>query len=76
MKFKTPAGMLAIVDAWPRSIHLQSGLAEMRLQKLGATLDDAETSLVVQTPFQTLKEKLTQVRSKALFDRLVNRVWK
>ena len=76
MKFKTPAGMLAIVDAWPWSIHLQSGLVEMRLQKLGATLDDAETSLVVQTPFQTLKEKLTQVRSEALFDRLVNRVWK
>ena len=76
MKFKTPAGMLAIVDAWPWSILLQSGLAEMRLQNLGATLDDAETSLVVQTPLQTLKEKLTQVRSKALFDRLVNRVWK
>ena len=48
----------------------------MRLQKLGATLDDAETSLVVQTPFQTLKEKLTQVRSEALFERLFNRVWK
>ena len=64
MKFKTPAGMLAIVDAWPWSIHLQSGLVEMRLQKLGATLNDAET----------LKEKLTQVRSEALFDRLVNRV--
>ena len=76
MNFKTPVGILAIVDAWPWSIHLQSGLAEMRLQKLGATLDDAETSLVVQTPLQTLKEKLTQVRSKALFDRLVNRVWK
>ena len=74
MKFKTPAGMLAIVHGWPRSIHLQSGLTEMRLQKLGATLDDAETSLVVQTPFQTLKEKLTQVRCEALFDRLVNRV--
>ena len=76
MKFKTLAGMLAIVDAWPWLIHLQSGLAELKLQKLGATLDDAETSLVVQTPFQTLKEKLTQVRSEALFDRLVNRVCK
>ena len=76
MNFKTPAGKLAIVDAWPWSIHLQSGLAEMRLQKLGATLHDAETSLVVQTPFQTLKEKLSQVKSEALFNRLVNRVWK
>ena len=76
MKFKTPAGMLAIVDAWPWSIHLQSGLAEMRLHKIGATLHDAETSVVVQTPFQTLKEKLSQVRSEALFDRLVNRVCK
>ena len=76
MNFKTLAGMLAIVHAWPWSINLQSGLAEKKLQKLGATLDDAETSLVVQTPFQTLKEKLTQVRSEALFDRLVNRVCK
>ena len=76
MKFKTLAGMPAIVDAWPCSIHLQSGLAEMKLQKLGATLDDAKTSLLVQTPLQTLKEKPTQVRSEALFDRLVNRVCK
>ena len=76
MKFKTPAGKLAIVDAWPWSIHLQSGLAEMRMQKLGATLVDAETNLVVPTTFQTPQEKLTQVRSEALFDRLVNRVWK
>ena len=76
MKFKTLGGMLAIVDAWPWSIHLLSGLAEMKLKKLGATLDDAETSLVVQTPFQKLKEKLTQVRSEGLFDTLVNRVCK
>ena len=76
MKFKTLAGKLAIVDAWPWSIHLQSGLTEMRMQKLSATLVDAETNLVVPTTFQTPKEKLTQVRSEALFDRLVNRVWK
>ena len=55
MKFKTPAGKLAFVDAWPWSIHLQSGLAEMRMQKLGATLVDADTNLVVPTPFQTPK---------------------
>ena len=48
----------------------------MRMQKLGATLVAAETNLVVHIPFKTLKEKLTQVRSEALFDRLVNRVWK
>ena len=51
-------------------------LAEMRMQKLGATLVAAETNLVVHIPFKTSKEKLTQVRSEALFDRLVNRVWK
>ena len=51
-------------------------LAEMRMQKLGATPVAAETNLVVHIPFKTLKEKLTQVRSEALFDRLVNRVWK
>ena len=51
-------------------------LAEMRIQKLGETLVKAETNLVVLTPFKTPKEKLTQVRSEALFDRLVNRVWK
>ena len=44
-------------------------LAEMRMQKLGATLVAAETNLVVHIPFK-------QVRSEALFDRLVNRVWK
>ena len=51
-------------------------LAEMRMQKLGETLVEAKTNLVVHTPFKTPKEKLTQVRSEALFDRLVNRVWK
>ena len=51
-------------------------LAEMRMQKLGATLVAAETNLVVHIPFKTPKEKLTQVRSEALFDRLINRVWK
>ena len=51
-------------------------LAEMRMQKLGATLVAAETNLVVHIPFKTPKEKLTQVRSEALFDRLGNRVWK
>ena len=51
-------------------------LAEMRMQKLGETLVEAETNQVVLTPFKTPKEKVTQVRSEALFDRLVNRVWK
>ena len=51
-------------------------LAEMRMQKLGETLVESKTNLVVHTPFKTPKEKLTQVRSEALFDRLVNRVWK
>ena len=51
-------------------------LAETRMQKLGKTLVEAKTNLVVLTPFKTTKEKLTQVRSEALFDRLVNRVWK
>ena len=76
MKFKTPSGKLAIVDAWPSSIHLQSGLAEMRMQKLGATLVNAETNLVVQTPFQTLKEKLTQVTSRRSSTGWLTRVWK
>ena len=48
-------------------------LAEMRMQKLGETLVEAKTNLVVLTPFKTPKEK---VMSEALFDRLVNRVWK
>ena len=50
-------------------------LAEMRMQKLHETLVAAEADLVVHTPFKTLKEKLTQVRSEALFDRLADRVW-
>ena len=51
-------------------------LAEITMQKLGATLVATETNLVVHIPFKTPKEKLSQVRSEALFDRLVNRVWK
>ena len=51
-------------------------LAEMRMQKLGETLVEAKTNLVVHTPLKTPKEKLSHVRSEALFDRLVNRVWK
>ena len=51
-------------------------LAEMRIQKLGETLVEAKTNLVVHTPFKTPKKKLTQVRSEALIDRLVKRVWK
>ena len=51
-------------------------LAEITMQKLGTTLVAAETNLVVHIPFKTPKEKLSQVRSEALFDRLVNRVWK
>ena len=47
----------------------------MRMQKLDKTLVKAEADLLVHTPFQTLKETLTQVRSEALFDRLPNKVW-
>ena len=50
--------------------------AEIRMQKLGATLVAAETNLVVHIPFKTPKEKLSQVRSEGLFHRLVNRVCK
>ena len=51
-------------------------LSEIRMQKLGTTLVAAETNLVVHIPFKTPKEKLSQVRSEGLFDRLVNRVCK
>ena len=51
-------------------------LAEIRMQKLGATLVAAETNLVVHIPFKTPKGKLSQVRSEGIFDRLVNRVCK
>ena len=61
---------MALVDTF------EVRLAEMRMQKLGATLVAAETNLVVHIPFKTPKEKLSQVRSEALFDRLVNRVCK
>ena len=47
----------------------------MRMQKLDKTLVAAKADLLVHTPFKTLKETLTQVRSEALFDRLLNRVW-
>ena len=47
----------------------------MRMQKLYKTLVAAKADLLVHTPFKTLKETLTQVRSEALFDRLPNRVW-
>ena len=61
---------MALVDTFPVR------LAEMKMQKLATTLVAAETNLVVHIPFKTPKEKLSQVRSEALFDRLVNRVCK
>ena len=61
---------MALVDTFA------ARLAEMRMQKLGETLVEAKTNRVVHTPFKTPKEKLTQVRFEALFDRLVNRVCK
>ena len=50
-------------------------LAEMSMKILDKTLVAAKADLVVHTPFKTLKETLTQVRSEALFDRVANRVW-
>ena len=48
----------------------------MEMQTPGETLVKMEAMALVDTPFQTPQEKLTQVKSEAQFDRLAKRLSK
>ena len=48
----------------------------MEMQTLGETLVKVEAMALVDTPLQTPREKLTQVKSEDLFDRLAKRLSK
>ena len=49
-------------------------LTEMEMQTLGKTLVKVEAKALVDTPFKTRQETLTQVNSEAHFKRLARRL--
>ena len=51
-------------------------LPEMGMQTLGETLVEVEANVVVDIPFTTPQEALTQAKSEAHFERLAKRVSK
>ena len=51
-------------------------LAEMEMQTLGETLVKVEAKVLVDTPFETRQQTLTQVNSEAHFNRLARRLSK